>query len=226
MNRNESPIGRAYDYWQSIKANDHVLGIIKDGYKIPFLTEPEECILKNNKSALDHSEFVESEISKLNHIGCITEVHVLPKVVNPLTVAENRNKLRLVLDCRHINPHLHKFRFKYEDATEASHMFEKGDLLFTYDLRSAYHHLEIFKDHKTYLGFSWYKRENKIKYYVFNCLPFGISTAGYIFTKVVRCVIKYLRNQGFKVIMYLDDGMGGASDIGSAHLTSITVQMF
>jgi hypothetical protein len=69
---------------QSIKANDHVLGIIKDGYKIPVLTEPEECILKNNKSALDHSEFVESEISKLSHIGCITEVHVLPKDVNSL----------------------------------------------------------------------------------------------------------------------------------------------
>jgi hypothetical protein len=49
-------------------------------------------------------------------------------VVNPLTVAKNRNKLRLVLDCRHINPHLHKFKLKYEDATEVSHMFEKGDL--------------------------------------------------------------------------------------------------
>jgi hypothetical protein len=47
----------------------------------------------------------------------------------------------------------------------------------------------------------------KIKYYVFNCLPFGINTAGDMFTKVVRCVIKYLKNQGFKVIMYLDDGM-------------------
>jgi hypothetical protein len=41
-----------------------------------------------------------------------------------------------------------------KDATEASHMFEKGDLLFTYDLRSAYHHFEIFEDHKTYLGFT------------------------------------------------------------------------
>jgi hypothetical protein len=41
VNRNESPIGRlkrACDYWQSIKANDHVLGIIKDGYnkRSPF----------------------------------------------------------------------------------------------------------------------------------------------------------------------------------------------
>jgi hypothetical protein len=42
-------------------------------------------------------------------------------------------------------------------------MFEKGDLPFTYDLRSAYHHLEIFEDHKTYLGFSWYyKRGNNL----------------------------------------------------------------
>jgi hypothetical protein len=40
-------------------------------------------------------------------MGCITEVHVLPKDVNSLIVAENRNKLRLVLDCRHINPHPH-----------------------------------------------------------------------------------------------------------------------
>jgi hypothetical protein len=37
VNRNESSIGRlkrVYDYLQSIKANDHVLGIIKDGLKI------------------------------------------------------------------------------------------------------------------------------------------------------------------------------------------------
>ena len=44
------------------------------------------------------------------------------------------------------------------------------------------------------------------------------------FTKVVRCVMQYLRNQGFMVIMYLDDGMCGASDIGRVHLFSITVQ--
>jgi hypothetical protein len=60
--------------WFSFESNDHVLGIIKDGYKISVLTEPEECILKNNKSALDHSEFVESEISKLNHMGPFSNI--------------------------------------------------------------------------------------------------------------------------------------------------------
>ncbi|VDI71134.1 Hypothetical predicted protein [Mytilus galloprovincialis] len=162
---------------------------------------------------------------KLISRGCISQVPELPKVVNPLTVAGNKEKFRLVLDCRHINPHLHKFRFKYEDAVEASHMFEKGDYLFTYDLRSAYHHIEIFEDHKTYLGFSWFHEHEKVtKYYVFNVLPFGISTAGYIFTKVVRCIVKYLRDQGLQIIMYTDDGIGGASEISKANFCSLTVR--
>lgn len=224
----ETPVGRlrsAYDYWVDIGANDSVLDIIKYGYKLPFFTVPENCYLDNNRSALDNTDFVESEISKLLNIGCIEEADEKPFVINPLTVAQNRNKLRLVLDCRHINPHLHKFKFKYEDAVVASQMFEKGDSLFTYDLRSAYHHIHIFDAHRSYLGFSWYyKNENKIKYFVFNVLPFGISTAGYIFTKVVRCIIKHLRDQGLKVIMYLDDGIGGSKEIGKAHLCSITVQ--
>ncbi|VDH98891.1 Hypothetical predicted protein [Mytilus galloprovincialis] len=114
-------------------------------------------------------------------------------------------------------------RFKYEDASVASQMFKKGDYCFTYDLRSAYHHVEIFESHKTYLGFTWVKNR-ETKYYVFNVLPFGISTAGYIFTKVVRCIVKYLRNSGLKIIMYLDDGFGGADEISQAQETSIVVQ--
>ncbi|XP_071153679.1 uncharacterized protein [Mytilus edulis] len=122
-----------------------------------------------------------------------------------------------------LNPRLYKFRFKYEDASVASQMFKKGDYCFTYDLRSAYHHVEIFESHKTYLGFAWVKNR-ETKYYVFNVLPFGISTAGYIFTKVVRCIVKHLRNSGLKIIMYLDDGLGGADEISQAQETSIVVQ--
>ena len=45
---------------------------------------------------------------------------------------------------------------------------------------------------------------------MFNVLPFGISTAAYVFTKVLRCLVKHWRRQGFKVIMYLDDGLAGS----------------
>ena len=75
-------------------------------------------------------------------------------------------------------------------------------------MKSAYHHIEIYPEHRTFLGFS-HCTEGKTKNYVFNSLPFGVKTAGHIFTKVTRVVVEYLRERGHKVIMFLDDGLGG-----------------
>ncbi|VDI39681.1 Hypothetical predicted protein, partial [Mytilus galloprovincialis] len=99
-----------------------------------------------------------------------------------------------VLDARHINPHVVKFKHKYEDAKTARQLYDQGDFVFSYDLKSAYHHISIFETDTTYLGFKW-----EHEYYVYNVLPFRLSTSGYIFTKVVREVIKYWRSAGIKL---------------------------
>lgn len=102
-------------------------------------------------------------------------------------------------------------------------MFSKGDFVFTFDLQSAYHHIEIFPAHRSYLGFSW--RFGQIqKYFVFNVLPFGIGTAAFIFTKVTRAVVSYWRKHGIKVIMYLDDGLAGSNNIDTASIVSEMVK--
>lgn len=121
-----------------------------------------------------------------------------------MTVATNKGKRRLVLDARHINPQLFKFRYKYEDANTSRAMFNKGNFCFSHDIKSAYHHIEMFDTDRTYLGFQW-----KNKYYVFSVLPFGLYTSGFIFSKVMREILKHWRNQGLKMIMYLIDGLGG-----------------
>jgi hypothetical protein len=64
-----------------------------------------------------------------------------PRVVNPLTVAGNRTKQRLVLDARHVNPHLFKYKHKYENASVSKNLFQSGDYLFSFDLKTAYHHI-------------------------------------------------------------------------------------
>ncbi|XP_069141252.1 uncharacterized protein [Argopecten irradians] len=153
-----SPVGMlrsALHEWESIGACSNVLNVIRDGYRLPMYSMPDCIVLRNNKSALDNAGFVQQEIETLLLKGCIREVDTIPKVVNPLTVAGNKEKLRLVLDCRHINPCLFKYRFRYEDSTVALDLFRKGDWVFTFDLKSAYHHIEIFPDHRTFLGFSW-----------------------------------------------------------------------
>ena len=40
------------------------------------------------------------------------------------------------------------------------------------------------------------------------CVPFGLSTAPFIFTKIMKVVIRYLRNKGFTSVIYLDDYLG------------------
>ena len=106
------------------------MGVFKDGYKIPFRELPDPLELRNNKSARDNAQFVSKEIQKLLVKRCVTEIKEKPTVINPLTVATNKScKQRLVLDCRHLNKCLAKFKFKYEDVSIAKQMFEKGTYL-------------------------------------------------------------------------------------------------
>ena len=78
--------------------------------------------------------------------------------------------------------------------------------MFSFDLKSGYHHVDIAEVHQKYLGFSWGD-----KFYVFTVLPFGLSTACYIFTKILCPLVCYWCELGIKIIVYLDDGIGAAT---------------
>ena len=47
----------------------------------------------------------------------------------------------------------------------------------------------------------------ELRYYVFEVLPFGLATACYLFTKLLRPLVKYWRHQGLRVVVYLDNGI-------------------
>ena len=69
--------------------------------------------------------------------------------------------------------------------------------------------MDIHRDSWSYLGLS--RCEHGIrKFYMFRVLPFGLSTACYVFTKLLRPLVKHWRTQGIKTIIYIDDGIVGA----------------
>ena len=213
-----------FSAWEEIGSPSSVLSVITEGYKLPLLTIPESCILSNNKSAIDNACFVTKALEDLIAANCISIVHSPPWVVNPLTVSVRaEGKKRLVLDLRHVNPHLFKYKFKCEDISTAQQLLGEGYYLYTFDIKSAYHHVEIFDSHRTYLGFQW-PYQGKPTYFVFNVLPFGMSTAPYIFTKVLKPVINYWRSAGRRICMFLDDGLGGNSCKESASTDAIAVR--
>ena len=178
--------------------------------------------MANNKSAIDNACFVTKALEDLIAANCISIVHSPPWAVNPLTVSGRaEGKKRLVFDLRHVNPHLFKYKFKCKDISTAQQLLGEGYYLYTF--KSAYHHVEIFDSHRTYLGFQW-PYPGKPTYFVFNVLPFGMSTAPYIFTMVLKPVINYWRSAGKRICMFLDDGLGGNSCEESASTDAIAVR--
>ena len=85
--------------------------------------------------------------------------------------------------------------------------------MFTFELKSGYHHLDIFSEHWQYLGFAW--NDGPVtKYYTFTVLPFGLSTACYAFTKLMRPLIKLWRGRGLRAVVYLDYGIMAVEGFG------------
>ena len=74
--------------------------------------------------------------------------------------------------------------------------------LFSFDLKSGYHHVDIAQIHQDCLGFSW-----KGRFFVFTVLPFGLCSACYIFTKLMHPLVRYWRSLGLRAVVYLDDGL-------------------
>ncbi|XP_032241702.1 uncharacterized protein LOC116620164 [Nematostella vectensis] len=196
--------------------------MIERGYRLPFGMYPPRCFLNNNFSSLRNKDLVSKAIYELLSNQCIVEHDKAPYCVNPLTVAEGE-KLRLVIELRHVNGYLVKQIFKYEDLRSLSQVIEEGNWFFTWDLKSGYHHVDIDEEHQQYLWFSWVFIDGTRRYFTFTVLPFGLSSACFCFTKFLRPLVKRWRSMGHVSFLYLDDGLGSQPDKLSAQVAN-TIQ--
>ena len=199
---------RHINFWQNIGASPFILSIIQYGYKIPFITAPSKIVQRNNQSALQHDQFVEQAILELVQSGRIVRTDEIPHVVNPLSVSvQPCGKLRLILDLRHVNKYVSKNSVKYEDWRTALTYFQINSFMILFDLKSGYHHVDIHPESQTFLGFAWKgTKDQSFIYYVFTVLPFGLSSAPYIFTKCLKPLEKHWRMQGINIAICLGDG--------------------
>ena len=111
---------------------------------------------KNNTSVCQNASFVTNAINELLFNNFTEEIPNCPHIVNPLSVStQPSGKQRLILDLRHVNQCVYKQEFIGEDIRTIFSLTEKDIFLFNFDLKSAYHHVEICPDHRQYLCFAW-----------------------------------------------------------------------
>ena len=119
------------DFWREIGTSNWVLKVIEHGYALPFVELPEPASFENHPTNKDEQSSLVQAIKNLVASGCVRECKREDlAVINPLKVAKNKEKMRMILDLRYINKHLRSCRFKYEDLLTATNLFEKEGYFF------------------------------------------------------------------------------------------------
>jgi len=202
-----------HEFWeQELKASEWVMDVIKHGYTIPFVEKPPSYEEENNATAKRDMVFVRQAVRDLVRQGVARIVSEKPFCISPLTVStrilpDGTEKKRLCWDgSRCVNLLVKEQPVKLAHLQRALEMTKPGDFQVKYDLKSAYHHIKIHQDHIKFLGAAFDDEEGKKVYFIFEFLPFGLSSAVHCITKLFKPITAYLHQKGIRHSIYIDDG--------------------
>lgn len=155
-------------------------------------------------NAQEAQQKVDDEVQRLLEMKAIvpSERHEI-QALSPLLVIpkKDKKKLRVCVDLRRVNKALTTpFKFKMEGIDTVMDMLPRDAFMVSVDLKDGYLQVPMDQQTQRLLGFSW-----RGQLYRYCRLPFGVSWAPWLFTKIVKVVMKHLRRHGIQGVAYIDD---------------------
>ena len=189
--------------WRSLLGCCRAPNRVEEGVGLNFQHRPQlthhSITFRTRNSHQDLQQAVDALLSKGTIAGVLNEA--CPRFYSRLyLVPKKTGDLRPVIDLSALNHHLVEPHFKMEIQAFVRAAFRSQEWTVSIDIRDAFLHVPMHRAIKKYLRF----RVNR-KTYQFTCLPFGSTTSPQEFTKLLRPVVAWLRWQGVKLHVYLDD---------------------
>lgn len=191
-----------YEQWHLITHDPLILSYIQ-GYEIPFSRPVFQKEIPSSRTCSSKEEsHYKTAINELLTIGAISKCQPCQGqfVSRTFLVPKPNGKMRFILNLKELNKFIDTKHFKIEDLRTALKLISQNYFMAKLDLKDAYFFIKIHADSKKYLRFLW---NNQL--FQFNCLPFGLSTSPFVFTKILKPVAKLLRSAGYLSTVYLDD---------------------
>lgn len=184
--------------WEEITQDSFVLQAVR-GYKLDFHERPTQAkeppgVVPDNK--------IDITVDKLLRSGAIGScTYEEDKFLSSFFLVQKPDSShRFILNLKNLNFFIKKEHFKLEDLRTALNLLDKKDYMCRLDLKDAYLLIPISKEDRKYLRFRY-----RDQMFQFNSLPFGLSSAPFVFTKVAKPIANWLRNKGIRVTVYLGD---------------------
>jgi hypothetical protein len=117
-------------------------------------------------------------------------------------VPKKNGIMRPVIDLSVLNQHLIVPHFKMETNRSIRGSIHLGMWTTSLDLTDAYFHIPISPKFRKLLRFVL---EDRV--YAFKTMPFGLSTAPLVFTRIFQAVVAHLHSQSIFIHSYLNDSL-------------------
>ena len=187
--------------WEQISDDPWILEVVM-GYHLELAHMPQQWSSPQERSLKESEQDMVSEVAKLLLKQAIKLAKEVPNQFLSVLflVLKKDGSQPPVINLKPLNRFLSRQKFKMEGAKVIRDILQKDDWMVSIDLKDAYLSVPVAKEDRRFLRFRW-----KGTLYEFQCLPFGLSSAPRVFTKLLKSVVALFRRQGIRCIIFLDD---------------------
>ena len=123
-----------------------------------------------------------------------------PFVSHLFTVPKSNGQRRPVINLRQLNTSVYNKKFRMESLGNFRSLLKQGDFMIKIDLQDAYMLMPVAPKSRCLLVCDF---DGKI--FHFKVMPFGLTSASRIFTKLLKPILRLLISQEMLLIIYLDN---------------------
>ena len=204
------PVGGRLQYfaeqWALIQADQWVIDVVTNGYKLEFTDVPpltEVIRVTPLPKDVHLRELLLNEVQSLiqkNAVRLIKPPYEIGFWATFFLAPKKTGDWRPILNLKPVNAFIRPKRFRMQCLSLLLKGDIKGKWATSLDLKDAYLHIPIHRQDRKWLRFKVNGQA-----FEFKCLPFGLSTAPRVFTRVTQELGAFVRSLGVQIYMYLDD---------------------